>query len=458
MAFDPHLAVVRYGTGLSLRRPLPADADALLAELTGPDEMAMRFPIPGFADATPSHAALVWVYRAARNAQNGVMAEAANEARSLLRKQVIPARQAMHLSALGRAIDADFGLRERMTAFFADHFTVEHRSADTFHLVQPYIEDAIRPHVGGRFPEMVCAVATHPMMLLYLDQARSIGPASEVALQTGAGLNENLARELLELHLLGVGGGYAQADVRELAELLTGLTYQPGRGFHYDPRRAEPGGEEVLGLRFAEAADLDTVKAALTELALHPQTAAHLAQKIAAHFLSPAPPEDVVAAMTAAFLDTGGSIPAVMAALFDHPAAWAPERQKVRLPQEFIVAGLRALRVNGRHFAQIDDNVYRDLVQRPLRIMGQPLFDPAGPDGWSEDPADWIIPQAMAGRITWAFQAPVRLVDQLPDPRDFVRHALGPDAPRDVAFAAAAAEKPQDGIGVVLASAAFQRR
>ncbi len=455
--FDPTLAMIRFGTGLSPRFARPVGIDSILFDLGEDDEMAAQFPITGFVDTKPSHAALAWVNRAAKDAVDTPDEPAAMQARNLLRGEVRVIRQQHHLATVARAVEAPMGLRERLVAFWADHFTVIRRPFETAHLVTSFVEDAIRPHVTGSFAQMLRAVVTHPMMLIYLEGFRSVGPGSEVGQRRNFGLNENLARELLELHLLGVDGSYSQTDVRELAELLTGLSYSERRGFFYDARRAEPGQETVLGLRFGADPTLETVLAAMDELAALPQTAAHLAHKMAVHFVSETPDPAMVAAMATAF-GAGGDLMAMTAAMLRHDGAWVPERTKVRTPQQFITAGCRALGITGEAVTSIDRGGYNRLLGRPLQIMGQPWESPGGPDGWPEDAESWIIPQAMAGRITWAMQAPRYMLADLPDPRDFVDAALGSLATEDVIFAAGAAENKAEGVGVILASAAFQRR
>lgn len=458
MTFDPTLAAIRFGTGLGPRYRAPADLDAVLDDLTAEDRMARRFRIPGIADAEPSYASLYWLNRAARRARDTDAADAAQQARRAIRVGIGTSLRRDHLATIARAVEARFGIQERLTAFWADHFTVRRRGADTIHLVSPFVEDAIRPHITGSFPAMLRAVVTHPMMLFYLEQHRSVGPRSEVGKRQGRGLNENLARELLELHLLGVDGAYAQSDVRELAELLTGLSFNPYQGFIFNPELSEPGAERVLGLRFDRAASLDNILSALDTLALLPETAVHLARKLAVHFIAMDPPPDMIATMADAYLLSDGDLGAMTRAMLTHPDAFRPTKEKVRRPGEFITASLRALGMHGNDVADLGRRTYGALIYGPLQIMGQPWQRPPGPDGWPEDPAAWVIPQAMAGRISWAMRAPQRLMGALPDPRDFARHALADHATPDVLFAAGAAEKRSDGVGVVLASAAFQRR
>ena len=457
MAFDPIIAATRFGIGLSpVIEPL-WDAAEMLERLAGADTVADRLPIPGFDATVPSVPHLVQVNAARRDAAGTPQEEAARQtARQNTQDQFAVQRRNM-LATLARAVVSPDGLRERLTLFWADHFTVIARGGPYRHMVAPYITDAIRPHVAGRFADMVRAVVTHPMMLTYLEQSRSLGPNSRAGQQSGRGLNENLGRELLELHLVGAQGGYDQTDVTEMAELLTGLTYAPTEGVTYKANRAEPGAEVVMGRRYGAEASLATVEAALDDLARRPETAAHIARKLAVHFVSDTPDEDLVAALTRSFLDTGGDLLAVTATLLNHPAAWTPQRAKVRQPFVFVAASLRALAVRSDRIMALSQRDYTRHLAAPLQLMGQPWERPIGPDGWAEAPTRWITPQALAGRITWAMTSPGSFVDALPDPRAFATTAVGPVVPAELTFAATAAESLSDGIGLVLTSPAFQR-
>jgi uncharacterized protein (DUF1800 family) len=456
LSFDPTLAAFRFGYGLSPHHSAPQDVQTLMADLSGPDLGQKAHHISVFSQAAPTPLALNVANREQNRARGTDKFEAAQaHARHLMK--LAREQAAKNLGAeIARAVDAPVGFRERLVAFWADHFTVRSRSNRTTHLVTPYIEEAIRPHITGNFADLLFAATTHPMMMNYLQQTQSIGPNSVIGLRRGRGLNENLAREVMELHTLGVDGPYTQTDVTEFAELLSGLSYTPLDGFEYSPRRAEPGRETVLGVTYSDEASLDTIRDALDDLARHPATAAHLAHKIAVHFLSQTPNPSLVADLTEAFAK--GRLMDVYQTLLDHPAAWVSQREKVRTPQEYITASLRALGISGQDIAQADRTMIRRYVVNPMRVMGQPWQRPVGPDGWPEDPAAWIIPQTMAGRITWAMRTPQDLLDVLPDPRDFVRTALGPRAAPEVVFAAGAAASRKDGVGVVLSSAAFQRR
>ena len=457
MSFDPTLAATRFGIGLSpVVEPIWDPAD-MLEQLAGTDTVADRLPIPGFAATVPSVLHLVQGNAAWRDALGTAQEDAARQMVRQNTRDQLAVQQRNTLTTLARAVVSPDGLRERLTLFWADHFTVIARGGPYRHMVAPYIADAIRPHVAGRFGDMVKAVVTHPMMLTYLEQSRSLGPNSRAGQQNGRGLNENLGRELLELHLVGAQGGYDQTDVTEMAELLTGLTYAPTEGVTYKANRAEPGAEVVMGRRYGAEASLATVEAALDDLARRPETAAHVAHKLAVHFVSDTPDPDLVAALRQSFLDTGGDLLAVTATLLDHPAAWAPQRVKVRQPFVFVAASLRALGVRADRITSLSQRDFTRHFAKPLALMGQPWERPIGPDGWAETAGTWITPQALAGRITWAMTSPAAFVDALPDPRAFVATAVGPVAPAELTFAAAAAESLSDGIGLVLTSPAFQR-
>lgn len=458
MTFDPTLAAFRFGTGLSPHFAAPASVAALRADLTGPDDAALRHPVPPYSQAAPSLLAMHEAGRARGEARGTDRYDAAVAAEQVV-KDLARARLARNLAAeIARMVDAPVGLRERLVHFWADHFTVQARNGGMRHLVTPFIEETIRPHVTGRFADMLRAVTLHPMMLIYLQQIQSVGPNSQIGLRQGLGLNENLARELLELHTLGVGGPYTQNDVTQMAEMLAGLSHHRIDGVIFNARRAEPGAETVLGETYSELAAISTIETALDDLAVHPATAAHIARKLAVHFVSDIPDAGLVADLRDTFIAQNGSLMAVYDVLIAHRAAWNPERGKVRIPQEFVAAAVRALGVTGAQIMALDDPAIRGSFEGPMRLMGQPWQRPLGPDGWPEAPDDWIIPQTMAARISWAMRRPQSLLDVLPDPRDFASTALGPNAEPAVVFAASAAESRSDGVGVVLASAAFQRR
>jgi uncharacterized protein (DUF1800 family) len=457
--FDPTLAAIRFGMGLSPTIAPPASADDMLTRLTGRDEIGSTIEIPTFSTVRPSPNDFRDVSRALNAARGTGQEEAALEARSEMRAEGRAAEAEYMRRNLARAVQTSDGFRERLALFWADHFTVRATASTQLHMVTPYVEEAIRPHLAGRFSDMLVAVVSSPMMIAYLSQRQSMGPNSRFGLRRDGGLNENLAREVLELHTLGVGGDYTQVDVRQFAELLTGVTSSAVKGGFFESRQAEPGSETVLGITYGGTEEsLDHVNAALRDIAMHPDTARHLAQKLAVHFIGPDPENSLVEAMAAQYLTTDGVLLAMYDVLLRDEAAWSPVAKKVKQPFEFIASSMRALAVPRATILETSLQQVRRLVMRPLSVMGQTWQSPVGPDGWPEHDENWITPQGMAGRITWSMQTPKDLLDDLPDPREFVYHALGPAPPEPVLFAANAAETVSDGIGIVLASAAFQRR
>jgi len=457
VTFDSETAAIRFGTGLSPRIVPPGSVNDMLTRLTGPDVMAARFPIDGFARVE----AVVWEIRQLNRdlRKDPALAEVNREKIRLQRKQARRWQGDWLRATLARGAYTGDGMRERLVRFWADHFTVEGKRAITRTAVSTYIEDAIRPHINGRFADLLIAAEFHPMMLLYLDQVNSVGPNSVAAARKpGRGLNENLAREVLELHTLGVNGAYTQKDVFELAKLFAGLTYRRGKGFVYGANMAEPGAETVLGKTYgAGFQDLSHVTEFLQDIAVHPDTARHLAHKLVVHFVSDKPDAGLVDAVAAAYLDSGGELMAAYRAMLEHPEAWVMTAEKVKLPIDFIISAIRALGVPSDRLTKLRWKQIRNLVAAPLGLMGQPWQDPVGPDGWPEQAEHWITPQGLAARIQWAMTVPALIQPDLPDPRRFVDTALGGRVSDRLRFAAGAAELKSDGVGLILASPEFQR-
>lgn len=446
------LAAIRFGTGLPAAAA--GDTDSLLAEATGPDRAAQARPGLTMADAA--------AYRAeGAAAADRIKAEKNSDAaRKALDEVQAKGRTLLMGSArlaMARALDAPLGFRERLVRFWSDHFTVRAKSRFVILMPAAFVEEAIRPHVAGRFADMARASTLHPAMLDYLDQMASVGPDSRLGKRRNRGLNENLARELIELHTMGVGAGYSQADVRQLAELLTGLTIDKQGAFEFRDQMAEPGDETVLGVTY-RGKGLDPILQAIDDLAARPETAAHIARKLIVHFVTPDPDHGHAAQVERAFADSGGDLPAVYRALLDHPAAWEPSLRKARQPFEFVTAALRALDIGGDAVMAMPDKNFRRSLFAPLAGMGQPWMAPLGPNGWPEDIEAWITPQLLASRVTWAMQEPERLMKKLPEPVQVASRALGAEPDGKVIWAAQRSETREEGIGVVFASPAFNRR
>lgn len=338
---------------------------------------------------------------------------------------------------------------ERWVMFWANHFTVAATKGATLGMVWPFENEAIRPHATGAFATLLRAATVHPGMLLYLDNAQSIGPHSRAGQRRGRGLNENLARELLELHTLGVRGGYTQTDVRELARLLTGWTTgraeQSGAGFL--PALHEPGNKTVLGRTYREGPQaLDDV---LNDLARHPATADHLADKLARHFVADDPPPALVQAVARRFRETDGDLLQTADALFNHEQAWGPHRPgKARRPEELLLTAHRLLQLP---MGPPDRSV------AALVTMGQPVARAPSPQGWPDRQDDWLSPDALLKRVEWAV-AMGRGAGHLADARQLAELSWGASLSSDTRTQIARAESGAQALTLLLSSPEFQRR
>ncbi|WP_298837304.1 DUF1800 domain-containing protein [uncultured Roseobacter sp.] len=447
-------AGIRFAYGFGPAHP-PVPVRRLLNDLKKPDDMVSRFPVMTTSQALREGQAF---RKAGKAAQAG---DAAAQARyETLRMSLRNAVTSGLRSSVARMLDTQAPLRERLVWFWADHFTAAPDNLVLRAGAVSYVDEAIRPYVTGYFADMLKAVVRQPAMLSYLDQAVSFGPASPLAARTGRGLNENFARELLELHTMGAGSGYTQQDVRAAAELLTGLTVNPKTGFVFRPAGAQPGAETVLGRSYgsdkrARPGDID---AFLDDLAARPETARHIARKLAVHFVADTPPGSLVADLAESYSASGGNLMAVTRTLAEHPQTASAPLRKVRQPLEFIVSALRAFGLTGAQISTLPARDMRRMLVRPLAQMGQPFMRPPGPDGWPEAPSHWITPQGLAARISWSRALTGRLEDSVSDPRQFLEQVLPGIAGPDLRFAVPAAETRAEGITMVLVSSEFNRR
>ncbi|MEY8118289.1 DUF1800 family protein [Falsihalocynthiibacter sp. BN13B15] len=464
MAFDPEIAAIRFGTGLSPRFVPPHSLDAVFAELTGPDVLAKQFPIASFESQRAMILDLKRLSKLKKKNRGTELEKEAQAQFSKRRKSMARANTRWFNASLARYIASPHGFRERLVRFWADHFTVVGNDRYYRHLVTPFVEDAIRPNINGRFSDLLIASSLHPLMLHYLDQNQSIGPNSYVSRKRkNVGLNENLAREILELHTLGVGGGYSQKDVRQFAELLAGTRFTFADGMKFIPQRAEPGTEEILGKTYrGPRASLKSIHHALEDFARRPETASHLAQKMAVHFVSDTPDPALVGDIRGAYLASDGELLACYQAMLSHPAAWGKKFTKAMQPFDFVATSLRALDVDVKVITRLNDRLTNLSFQSPLSLMGQPWERPNGPDGWPENAEQWFTPQGLAARIQWAMMVPQAFAGSLANseitPLQVAQNALGDRLTPTVQFVANSAETKWEGIGLVLASPDFQRR
>jgi uncharacterized protein (DUF1800 family) len=470
MSCDPReaaLALHRFGFGPREGSIAAIAADpraALLAELERPSAgriINADLPTSGAANRA------VFEYNAERNAnQKRIRREAEQasmenpgkenamepKAAAAAKSEEVPLPRQLFLSEararIDAALNAEIGLVERLVWFWSNHFCV---NADKTVMAGGYEREAIRPYVLGRFRDMLLAAEGHPAMLVYLDNAQSIGPGSVAGVNRDKGLNENLAREVLELHTLGVRTVYTQDDVTNFAKVLTGWTILPtvtnpdhGGEFVYIKRAHEPGPQTVIGKAYADTGP-EQGRAVLADLARHPATATHVATKLARHFVADDPPPALVERLKQRFLDTDGDLKEITMALIASPEAWAPEQMKIKRPGEWIVAALRATGEQGD---------IRRIVQAQA-LLGEPLWRPPAPKGFPDDNAAWLNGLAQRLDIANAFAHREGLAIE---PAAVMDAALGPLASAGTRRTIATAESRPQALTLLLMASEFQRR
>ncbi len=354
---------------------------------------------------------------------------------------------------------------ERLVHFWANHFAVSTEKLEVTGLAGPMEFEAIRPHVLGTFADMLNAVERHPAMLLYLDQTVSIGPGSVLGVRRArggkqrTGLNENLAREILELHTLGVRSGYTQADVTEFARAMTGWTVTGiGRGpgarddvatpgaFVFAADVHEPGDRTIIGKRYPGAGEAQA-RAVLADLAVHPATATHIATKLARHFAGDTPPPAMVKRLQAAFLNSGGDLPTVYRALIASPEAWVTQPVKFKSPWEWYVSTQRALGTT---------TIQPGVTVGMMNQLGQPVWKPGQPVGYDDVAAAWAGPDAILRRVEAAerFAARAGPVDARALAPTLFPASLSPATTQALAHA----ESPAQALALLLVAPESMRR
>jgi uncharacterized protein (DUF1800 family) len=359
------------------------------------------------------------------------------------------------LARLQRAVMADCGFGERLVAFWSNHFCISASKGELARMWAGAFErEAIRPHVFGRFADMLQAVEQHPAMLFFLDNQQSLGPDSRAGQNRKRGLNENLAREIMELHTLGVGGGYSQDDVTSLARIITGWTFAGRQGqlgtpgsFVFNANAHQPGAQRLLG-KIYENNGVGQGESALADIARHPSTAKFIATKFVRHFVADDPPPALVARLQDSFRKSDGDLKVLAIALLDSDAAWQAPLTKMRSPYEFLVA-------TGRLLTQIPEEPGRYLGG--LNLLGQPLWSPAGPNGFADTNAAWAAPEGMKLRLDISAQLASRLGDNI-DPRDLLEVVAADAASPETRRTIERAESRQQALALLLMSPEFQRR
>ena len=487
MARDPQIALValnRFGLGArggaagDLVNAASDPRGFVKAELSRPDGALLE--LPGLS-STPALAAAVFAYQAEvkqareaaktaafapeaaaeKNNTDAAMSAADAMLPGVAKRPPPPLNiiqktyRAEALARLQRAVMADCGFTERLVAFWSNHFCISANKGELARIWAGAFErEAIRPHVLGRFGDMLQAVEQHPAMLFFLDNQQSLGPDSRAGQNRKRGLNENLAREIMELLTLGVGGGYTQEDVTSLARIITGWSFAGRQGnlgppgnFVFNANAHEPGPQQLLG-KIYENDGVAQGEAALADIARHPSTAKFIATKFARHFVADDPPPALVARLSEVFRKSDGDLRALTTTLVDSDEAWQAPLTKVRSPYEFLVAA-------GRLLSRMPDDPTPYLGG--LNLLGQPLWSPGGPNGFPDSNAAWAAPEGMKLRLDIAAQLASRVGGTF-DARDLLQLAAGEAASPETRSTIERAESQQQALALLLMSPEVQRR
>src|SRR3984957_10354476 len=475
MLMQAEIAVLRFGLGA---RPGDLAAAAndprswLTAQLKGAGQLAGTTPL------APSEQIFTELV-AAREQRQEMRREAAAQSAANPAEKFNPVRDAYlpHYRAqvLARAQSASLTARpfaERLVHFWTNHFAVSADKGADFGIAGTLENEAIRPHVNGRFVDLLTAVEQHPAMIGFLDNQYSVGKDSELA-QVAArrearrmsapdkpkrdfGINENLAREILELHTLGVNGGYTQSDVTSFAQIITGWSIGGGKGrlaggtpgrFYFRDNLHEPGAKSFLGKTYAGEGQRQG-EAVLADLSRHPATAHFIATKLVRHFVADDTPRAAVERVARAFHKSGGDLPRVYAALIEAPEAWDAEMRKFKTPEDFVFSTLRALNVSPREPEE---------VVRSFDLLGQRQYTPGSPAGWPDTSKSWDGSDALMHRVLWASRTASRY-ERGTDPVDLAASSLGNYARPGTLTALRRASSSSQALALLLMSPEFQRR
>ncbi len=459
-------ALNRFGLGARPDERMPADPERWLRR-----QFEEFDPRPSEFDGVATRTAIAaeladwYAYRRQERQGEGAMAPASGrneravafgESGKRMYREMVGAR-------LESALNDDAPFVERLVHFWANHFAVSGDNSALLRFAGLLEFEAIRPHVLGRFANMLLAVEQHPAMLLYLDQMQSIGPNSMFGARAAGrgrerGLNENLGREILELHSLGVDGGYDQADVTELSRALTGWTVGGlGRGpgqrfvdsesrpgdFVFLPQLHEPGSRRLLGRAYPEAG-VGQARSMLADLAAHPSTANHVATKLARHFAGDDPPAALVQRLVRAYRESDGSLPEIYQALIDSRELWVETPLKFKSPWEWSVSAMRAL----------DQTRFRQGIAGFSRQLGQAVWQPRSPAGFPDSDAHWLGSDALMRRVDGA-QRLVARAQNPADPRQLAAALFGERMSAQTLQAISRAESPGQGLALLLVSPEF---
>lgn len=433
------IAASRFGLG-----PKPGDIDTISknpgAWLHHQIEKGLNNQLP---KNLPHSSQIVQSMAAMRNNQS-------DDAKKLLRKEGRNIYKNEVLGRLHHGYETTTPFLERLALFWSNHFTVSFKGKGILtSLCGTFDREAIRPHILGKFEDMLLASSKHPAMLHYLDNAQSIGPNSRAGRRSKKGLNENLAREILELHTLGVNGGYTQNDVIALAKIITGWSVSGPRsktkGFNFAQNRHEPGRKTLLGKTYAENG-VKEGEAALRNLARHPSTAKFIATKLARHFVSDTPDKASIKKLADTYMKTGGDLKALYHTLIRLDEAWTHPFKKTKTPYELVLSASR-----------LTHNQNEQVLLGGLTTMDHMPFTAGSPAGWDDTQEAWFSPDSMIKRLEWC-HACAQTTKKEYNPDDLARKIIGSVAHENTLKWIARAPSPMEGLALLLASPEFQRR
>lgn len=446
----------RFGLGI---RPEAATGERPDVRRLISDEIARGAHLPavdGLLD-TPATIDLVTKLKRAKASSISDMGRADEEQNpvvpTLAPNEIYRREAAVHFEA---ASSSRLGFAERIVWFWTNHFSVATGKSMLLKALAGVFErEVIRRHAFGRFSDLLIAAETHPAMLLYLDNQSSTGPASPTGARRGAGLNENLAREILELHTLGVHGGYSQSDVTSFAKVISGWTVgglttskksTVPSGFIFDVRRHEPGPQTILGKIYARPG-IEQGLAILVDLAAHRSTARFIATKLARYFVADHPPESLIRELEQVFLETGGDLRHVYTALAASAAAITPPFDGIIGQEEFVVSCCRAF----------DVAPSTPLLLRYLMELGHPLWNPPGPNGFSSNADQLATPQGLKNRLVIASRL-ARSSRRNVRPDILLGEVAGQPVSDETREAVMLAESREQAFALIAMSPEFQRR
>jgi uncharacterized protein (DUF1800 family) len=454
------IAVLRFGLGARPGDLAAAAGDPrawLLAQIKG------AVPLVGNAPLAPSDQIFTEVLAAReerREQKRDTAAPAEAPGANPVREAYLPHYRAQVLARAQSAALTARPFAERLVHFWANHFAVSADKGAVTGIAGTLENEAIRPNVAGRFADLLVAVEQHPAMIAFLDNQSSVGKDSELAKlarrRRELGINENLAREILELHTLGVNGGYTQADVTSFAEIITGWSIGGGKGrlaggipgrFYFRDNLHEPGAKIFLDKTYREEGRRQG-EAVLEDLAQHPATAHFIATKLVRHFIADDPPPAAINRVAKAFLKTGGDLPQVYATLVQCPEAWDSGVRKFKTPEDFVFSTLRALDISPRRPEE---------VVRSFDLLGQRQYTPGSPAGWPDTSKSWDGSDALMHRVLWASRVAGRYEGSL-DPVDLAAASLGAYARPETVTALRRASSAAQAVALLLMSPEFQRR